>query len=122
MVWHFTDLEPGAPVTVSVDVWVDAVANDSWVEFHWAPGLIPATAEGAEALAVNPEKEGGFFYKWDSGGADMGIESEGWTTLVDNSQVADADGNFTFGIWMGHWSSNPPVVTTYIDDLTVASE
>jgi hypothetical protein len=122
MVWHFTDLEPNQPVLVSVDVWVDAIANDSWVEFHWAPGLIPATASGAEALAVNPEKEGGFQYKWDSGGADMGIESEGWMTLTDSSQVADAEGNLTVGIWMGHWSSKPAIVTTYIDNLTVASE
>jgi hypothetical protein len=121
MVWHFSNLKPNEPVQVTLDVWVDAVANDSWVEFLWAPGLIPATAEGVDAIKTNPEKEGGFYYKWDSGGADMGIESEGWMTLTDNSQIADAEGNFSVGIWMGHWSSNPPVVNTYVDNLTVGT-
>lgn len=119
MVWHFTDLEPNAPVEVTMDVWIDTVANDTWIEFAWAPGLLPATEEGLAASRVNDAKEGGFQYKWDSGGADMGIESEGWLTLTDASQPADADGNFTISIWMGHWSGNPEVVYQYIDNLSV---
>ncbi len=121
MVWHFTGFSPEEAVQVSIDLWIDAVANDSWVELHWAPGLIPATTEGLEAIRTNAEKEGGFYFKWDSGGVDMGATTDGWMTVVDDSQIADSQGNFTVGIWMGHWSNNPSVVPVYVDNLTVAT-
>ena len=121
MVWHFTGLAPSAPVAVTLDLWVDAFFNDTWVELLWAPGLIPATAAGLEAIRTNPEKEDGYFYRWDSNGDDMGTSTDGWVSLRNSDQVADEEGNFTVGLWVGHWSNNPVSVSLYLDNLSVAS-
>jgi hypothetical protein len=105
---------------VTVDVWVDAVANESWLEVIGAPGLVPATAEGYVQLSEASAE--GSPVRWGSDGAGMGTTTDGWVTVTNDSMRADSEGNFTVGVSTGHWSNNPELVLMYVGSLTVASK
>jgi hypothetical protein len=119
LVWHFTELEPEEPVAVTIDVFVDAVANESWFEVVGGPGLIPANAVGYERLRGG--EDDGYLMRWGSDGAGMGTTTDGWATVTNDRMRADAAGNFTVGISTGHWSNNPEIVSMYVGNLTVVS-
>jgi hypothetical protein len=119
VVWHFSGLSAGAPVAASIDLWIDAFYNDTWVEVHLAPGLIPATSSGLELMRAAAGEDRDYVLRWDSNGEDMGTSTEGWLTVSNAQQVADEEGDFTVGLWIGHWSNNPESVDIYVDNLSV---
>lgn len=120
LVWHFTDLEPEQPVKVTIEVWVNATANESWFALLGAPGLAPANASGYGRLAGEDGEH--YLARWGSDGAGLGTTTEGWAVVTDATMRADAAGNFTVGISTGHWSNNPELVLMYVSSLSVSSQ
>lgn len=119
--WNFDGFGPNEPLTVEFAVNFDLYASDTFLYLSFLPGRF--TAE--DGLQPRTEIKDAMTHKWvDSIGRFAGEPwpdaTDGWETIGADLE-ADANGEVTVTMVVGHYTENPPLVFCNLTNPVVQS-